>query len=104
MYLGVHLVLAKGFARIHMDNLVNFGIPPVAFADPRTYEAMQQGDRLRVSNILGAIRGTGAAFLENLTRGGKTAVRIDIRPHQREVLLAGGGIRYLQARRGRAVS
>src|SRR2546426_441687 len=93
MFLGVHLVLAKGFARIHMDNLVNSGIPPVTFADPRGYEEIQQGDRLRITNLLAAIRGRGDAVLENLTRGTKTSVRVELRPYQREVLLAGGGIR-----------
>src|SRR5437899_9704202 len=56
MFLGVHLVLAKGFARIHMDNLVNSGIPPVTFADPKAYDEIQQGDHLRITNLLGAIR------------------------------------------------
>src|SRR5881296_156049 len=99
MFLGVHLVLAKGFARIHMDNLVNSGIPPVTFADPRAYDEIQQGDRLRITNLLGAIRGRGEATVENLTRGTKTSVRVELRPYQREVLLAGGGIRYAQTRR-----
>ena len=99
MYLGVQLVLAKGFARIHMDNLVNFGIPPVMFSDPNAYEAIQQGDRLRVSNVRAAVHGVGTAVLENLTRGGRTLLQVDLRPHQRAVLLAGGGIHYLKARR-----
>ena len=99
MFIGVHLVLAKGFARIHMDNLVNSGIPPVTFADPKAYDEIQQGDRLRITNLLGAIRGRGEATVENLTRGTKTSVRVELRPYQREVLLAGGGIRYAQTRR-----
>src|SRR5438445_804596 len=99
MCLAVHLVLAKGFARIHMDNLVNSGIPPVTFVDPKAYEGIQQGDRLRIANLLAAIRGRGDATVENLTRGTKTSVRVELRPYQREVLLAGGGIRYAQSRR-----
>jgi len=99
MFLGVHLVLAKGFARIHMDNLVNSGIPPVTFVDPKAYDGIQQGDRLRIKNLLAAIRGRGEATAENLTRGTKTSVRVELRPYQREVLLAGGGIRYAQSRR-----
>jgi len=99
MFLGVHLVLAKGFARIHMDNLVNSGIPPVTFADPKGYDEIQQGDRLRITNLLAAIRGRGDATVENLTRGTKVSVRVELRPYQREVLLAGGGIRYAQTRR-----
>ena len=101
MFLGVHLVLAKGFARIHLDNLVNSGIPPVTFAEPKGYDGIRQGDRLRITNVLAAIRGRGEAMVENLTRGTRTAVRVDLRPHQREVLVAGGGIRFAQAHRGR---
>src|SRR5437667_12884745 len=98
MFLGVHLVLAKAFARIHMDNLVNSGIPPVTFADPKAYDEIQQGDRLRITNLLAAIRGRGDATVENLTHRTKTSVRVELRPYQREVLLAGGGIRSAQSR------
>jgi aconitate hydratase len=98
MFLGVHLVLAKSFARIHAENLVNSGIPPVTFEDPKAYDEIQQGDRLRVSSLHAAIRGRGNATAQNVTRGGQTALRVDLRPYQREVLLAGGGIRYAQLR------
>ncbi|MCI4371225.1 MAG: aconitate hydratase [Thermoplasmata archaeon] len=101
MFLGVHLVLAKGFARIHADNLVNSGVPPVTFADPKGYDGIQQGDRLRVTNLLAAIRGQGSATAENVTRGTRTPLLVELRPYQREVLLAGGGILYAKARRKR---
>src|SRR5207247_6200949 len=74
-------------------------IPPVTFADPKAYDEIQQGDRLRITNLLAAIRGRGDATVENLTRRTKTSVRVELRPYQREVLLAGGGIRYAQSRR-----
>ena len=96
MFLGVHLVLAKSFARIHLDNLVNSGIPPVTFGNPTEYDAIQQGDRLRVTNMLAAIRGRSDATAEDLTRGTRVGLRLNLRPYQREVLLAGGGIRYAQ--------
>jgi len=98
MFLGVQLVLAKSFARIHLDNLVNSGIPPVTFANPKDYDGVQQGDRLRITNVLAAIRGRGEATTENVTRGTRLGLRVSLRPYQREVLLAGGGIRYAQSR------
>src|SRR2546427_454137 len=98
MFLGVQLVLAKSFARIHLDNLVNSGIPPVTFANPNEYEGIQKGDRLRITNVLAAIRGRGEASAEDLTRGTRAVLRVSLRPHQREVLLAGGGIRYAHLR------
>src|SRR2546428_19866 len=98
MFLGVQLVLAKSFARIHLDNLVNSGIPPVTFANPKDYDGVQQGDRLRITNVLAAIRGRGEATAENVTRGTRLTLRVSLRPYQREGLLAGGGIRYAQSR------
>jgi len=95
MFLGVHLVLAKSFARIHLDNLVNSGIPPVTFADPKAYDGIQQGT---ASGSRTSSRQSGTKARrpsENLTRGTRAALRVSLRPYQREVLLAGGGIRYV---------
>src|SRR5947207_14263012 len=102
MFLGVYLVLAKSFARIHLDNLVNSGIPPVTFGNPKEYDAIQQGDRLRVTNMLAAIRGRGDATAE--IRGTRVGLRGNPRPDQREVLRARGAARYahLRVRRSRA--
>ena len=41
-YLGLRLVLAIQFARIHHENLVNFGVLPLTFADPEDHEADDQ--------------------------------------------------------------
>src|SRR5256712_1860166 len=46
MVLSVHLVLANGLARIHMDNLVNSGIPPVTFVDPKADVHIPRGATL----------------------------------------------------------
>ena len=45
-YLGVKAIIAKSFARIHMANLVNFGILPLIFADKKDYLKVDQGDKL----------------------------------------------------------
>jgi aconitate hydratase len=99
MFLGVRFVLVRSFARIHRENLVNSGIPPAVFADPKAYDGIGQGDHLHMTDVLRAIRGQGEATVENRTKGTRTAARIQLRPYQREVLLAGGGIRYAQSHR-----
>ena len=45
-FLGVKAIIAKSFARIHMANLVNFGILPLTFANKKDYEKIAQGDVL----------------------------------------------------------
>jgi aconitate hydratase len=50
-YLGLRAVLAKGFARIHSENLINFGVLPLTFVDPVDYEGIQAGDMLRLAGL-----------------------------------------------------
>ena len=97
--LGVRLVLAKGFARIHGDNLVNFGIPPLTFEDPHAHDGIAQGDRLRVSAIHAALRAGRALAVENLTKGTRAQLAPRLTERQREILVAGGAVRWLRARR-----
>ncbi|HLF73238.1 MAG TPA: aconitate hydratase [Anaerolineales bacterium] len=50
-YLGLRLVIAKSFARIHRMNLVNFGILPLIFEDPSLYDLLEMGDVVLLDNI-----------------------------------------------------
>src|SRR5919106_972206 len=51
MYLGVRVVLAKSFARIHSANLINWGIVPLTFDDPSAWDGIERDDRLRVDGL-----------------------------------------------------
>ena len=50
-YLGLRAVIAKGFARIHAQNLVNFGVLPLTFVDPADYDRVEQGDELAIPHV-----------------------------------------------------
>jgi aconitate hydratase len=50
-YLGLRMVIAKSFARIHSHNLVNFGILPVTFDDPTVYDRLEEGDVLLIDQL-----------------------------------------------------
>ncbi|MEX1098225.1 MAG: aconitate hydratase [Planctomycetales bacterium] len=98
-YLGLRVVLAKSFARIHWQNLVNFGILPLVFADASDYDGIGPGHRLR----LGGLRRLGESAelsVEHLDRGASFTVRHGLSPRQVEILLAGGLINHVAARRG----
>jgi len=47
-YLGLRAVIAKGFARIHAQNLINFGVLPLTFVDPSDCDGIQAGEPPRV--------------------------------------------------------
>ncbi len=98
-YLGIRLVIAKGFARIHGDNLVNFGIPPLTFEDPNLYDKVAQGDRLRIAGIHAALKAGRPLSIENLTKNAKFTAAPKLTARQREILLAGGAVRWLKAHR-----
>ena len=48
MYLGVKAVIVKSFARIHRQNLINFGILPLKFAKSEDYDKISQMDDISV--------------------------------------------------------
>ena len=56
MYLGVRAVIAKSIERIHMANLINFGIMPLTFKNGDDYEKIQPGDELEIANTAGDFR------------------------------------------------
>jgi aconitate hydratase len=93
MYLGVRAVIAKSFARIHRDNLVNFGILPIVFLDPGDYERVDQGDRLLLVGVLEALGSGGPLIVRNLRNGADAGARIDVTPRQAEVIKVGGLLR-----------
>lgn len=50
-YLGLRLVIAISFARIHWQNLINFGILPLTFVDPNDYNLIDMQDIILMKNV-----------------------------------------------------
>ncbi|MDF1591021.1 MAG: hypothetical protein P1P89_05840 [Desulfobacterales bacterium] len=48
MTLGIKAVIAKDFARLHLANMVNWGLLPLVFVNGKDYERIKQGDRLSI--------------------------------------------------------
>ena len=64
-YLGVKAVVVKSFARIHLANLINFGIVPLTFRNPEDYDRISEGDELEIT--IGSL--SGGCSLTNKTTG-----------------------------------
>ncbi|OGV65113.1 MAG: aconitate hydratase [Lentisphaerae bacterium RIFOXYA12_FULL_48_11] len=92
MFLGVKAVVAKSFERIHLANLINFGIVPFKFERAGDYDRLVQGDRLSVSGIREAVKGDGKALLKvkSTDKEFELPVRISLSDRQKDILLAGG--------------
>ncbi len=93
-FLGVKAVLTRSFERIHFANLVNYGIVPLVLASLADYEALQAGDALEISGLLGSVRQAKDIEVRNTTRGTKLRAQLKLSDRQRDILLAGGVLRY----------
>jgi len=100
MYLGIKVVLAKSYARIHESNLVNFGIPPLRFTDPADCDTIQQGDRLELPEIRAALEEGRPIIVRNVTNGRGYWMTHVLSQRQVEMLRAGGLTRFLQRKWG----
>jgi len=92
-YLGVRAVLAKSFARIHWQNLCNFGIVPLTFGTDTDYEAIQPGDQLSLPGIREEIQRGENVTVVNTTRGSTLTMRHAMTPRQVQMVLAGSIIK-----------
>lgn len=98
MYLGIKIVLAKTFARIHKDNLINFGILPVTFTDPVEYDRVEQGDVLEVNNIHACLKDQLDLEIKNKTRNFVFKAHAQMTSRQVEILMAGGLLNFTSGR------
>ncbi|MGW0889613.1 aconitate hydratase [Saccharopolyspora sp. NPDC002578] len=96
-YLGVQVVLAKSFARIHWQNLVNFGILPLRFTDPADHDRITTGDVLRIDDARDAITGGGDITVRNTTQSDTFTATHHLSERQVQAVLAGGLIPLLAA-------
>ncbi|WP_417217762.1 aconitate hydratase [Arthrobacter sp.] len=89
-YLGLRVVVAKSFARIHWQNLANFGILALEFTDPADYDDGAAGARLVIKGLHGQL----AAGREiTATLGGEeVTLRHNLSDRQVKMVLAGGRI------------
>ena len=93
LYLGVKAVVAKSFARIHVANLINFGIVPMTLKNEGDYDRISQGAAIRIEGFSEAVRSSETAYL-TLESGEKVELSLTLTPRQREILLAGGMLNY----------
>jgi aconitate hydratase len=89
-YLGLRVVIAKSFARIHWQNLANFGVLPLEFENPEDFEQITQDDVLRFTNLRSTIQ-EGPTVTADLD-GRQMVFRHRLSERQIDMILAGGRI------------
>ncbi|HEY4535186.1 MAG TPA: aconitate hydratase [Enteractinococcus sp.] len=96
-YLGLRVVIAKSFARIHWQNLANFGVLPLEFANPEDYDKISPNDVLRFDGLHEALR-TGTTVTAQLD-GESLELRHKLSERQVEMIIVGGRIPQRAAQR-----
>jgi aconitate hydratase len=97
-YLGLRLVIAKSYARIHWQNLANFGVLAVEFADPADYDRIDAGDELAIDGLPGVLRAGRELTVHNSAKKQDYPVRHRLSPRQVAMVLAGGQIPLVRRR------
>lgn len=89
-YLGLRVVIAKSFARIHWQNLANFGVLALEFENADDYDSIDQDDTLRLQNLRDALADGDTLKVDNVTKDTSFTVRHRLSPRQVKDVLAGG--------------
>lgn len=90
MYLGVRALLAKSVERIHLANLLNFGIVPFIFDRASDYDGIAKGDRLEIDGLREAVAGDGKVTVRNVTQGTSFTATTTLSARQKTIVLNGG--------------
>ncbi|WP_010250555.1 aconitate hydratase [Acetivibrio cellulolyticus] len=91
-YLGVKAVIVKSFARIHLANLVNFGIVPLTFKNPADYDRIELGDKIEL--VIGDLKGD--VKLKNVTKGFEIELTHTLSALDAEILKVGGKLPWIK--------
>lgn len=90
-FLGIRVVMAKSFARIHKANLVNFGVLPLTFAQEDSYEGIQKGTVLQLNGLTDSERITARNG-----RGIGFELVYDLTEREKEIVFAGGLLNWVK--------
>ncbi len=93
-YLGQVAVLAKSYARIGWQNLVNFGIMPLEFTEEKDYDDIDQSDELSVAGLRSNLENDDTIIVHNKTKNKDYKVTHSLSSRQKEIVLHGGIINF----------
>ena len=95
LYLGVRLVIAKSFARIHRSNLINSGIIPLVFENPADYDDFVPGQALILENAVSQVRNP-AVTLKNQGNGKEYRLLTNFSAGEVQMIIKGGKINSIK--------
>lgn len=95
MFLGIQAVIAKSFARIHLANLINFGILPLTFKEEGDYQKVEEGDEIEIE--VGDLGNT--VTLINKTKNEKAILVVPLDEREKVLVKEGGALPFVKRKR-----
>ena len=99
-YLGLQLVCAQSYGRIHWQNLANFGVIPLTFADTDDYESIEEGDELAIDDPVKALEAGSEVQVRNRTRDRAYTLKHELSQRQIDMIRAGSLINVVREEDG----
>ncbi|MGM0943083.1 MAG: aconitate hydratase [Bacillota bacterium] len=97
-YLGLRVAIVKDFARIHWQNLVNFGVLPLTFVNEEDYDLLQQGDVLKAADLRRKVKEGKHFNIEVKGKKQQIKVKHTLSERQIDIMLKGGIINWVKDR------
>jgi aconitate hydratase len=95
-YLGQKFAIAKSYARIGWQNLINFGMVPFEFKNAADWDRLEQGDVLRIENLRKTIKNRDSVTATLVGKDIEIPLTCNISERQVEIILKGGVINYMK--------
>ncbi|MEG3079329.1 aconitate hydratase [Halomonas sp. 5021] len=96
-YLGLQVVIAKSFARIHWQNLICFGALPLTFCHPEDSERLGQGDMIVIRDLYNQLA-KGDDLIAEVPGKGTMTLHHGLTERQKTLIAQGGVINHLRER------
>ncbi|MBO9703186.1 MAG: aconitate hydratase [Sporocytophaga sp.] len=93
-YVGQIAVIAKSYARLGWQNLINFGIIPFEFVHESDYDTIDPNDEIRISGIIEGFSKNTEHVALNMTKNLKYRLTHGLSERQTEILIHGGIINF----------
>lgn len=97
-FLGLRVAIVQDFARIHWQNLVNFGVLPLTFSTSEEADKLEQGDVLQFSGLRDAIQKGQEVTAKVKDKNKEIKLRHTLSVRQVDMMLKGGLINWVRDR------
>ncbi|HDQ25672.1 MAG TPA: aconitate hydratase, partial [bacterium] len=88
-------VITKSFARIHKANLINFGLLPLSFTNPKDYDRIKPGDTLELFDAAESLK-AGKNIRAKVNGSYEIKLFTQLSEREKEIITAGGKINYIK--------